>query len=100
MPAVTDARKHFPDAKISWMVEEAYVPLAKLHPGVDEVIPVAVRRWRKEILKLATFSKARSEIGALRAELPPATVRHDHRHARARQNRAALEMGAWRTPRL
>jgi heptosyltransferase-1 len=69
MPAVTDARKHFPDAKISWMVEEAYVPLARLHPGVDEVIPVAVRRWRKEILKLATFSKARGEVGALRAKL-------------------------------
>lgn len=69
MPAVTDARRHFPDAKISWMVEEAYVPLARLHPGVDEVIPVAVRRWRKEILKLATFSKARGEIGALRAKL-------------------------------
>jgi heptosyltransferase-1 len=69
MPAVTDARKHFPDAKISWMVEEAYVPLAKLHPGVDEVIPVAVRRWRKEILKFASFSKARGEVGALRAKL-------------------------------
>lgn len=69
MPAVTDARKHFPGAKISWMVEEAYVPLAKLHPGVDAVIPVAVRRWRKEILKFATFSKARREVGALRAKL-------------------------------
>ncbi len=69
MPAVTDARKHFPDAKISWMVEEAYVPLAKLHPGVDDVIPVAVRRWRKQILKLATFSKARGEVSALRAKL-------------------------------
>lgn len=69
MPAVTDARKNFPGAKISWMVEEAYVPLAKLHPGVDDVIPVAVRRWRKEILKFATFAKARGEVGALRAKL-------------------------------
>lgn len=69
MPAVTDTRKRFPDAKISWMVEEAYVPLAKLHPAVDDVIPVAVRRWRKEILKFATFAKARGEVGALRAKL-------------------------------
>ncbi len=57
MPAVTDARKRFPNAKIAWMVEEAYVPLAKLHPGVDDVIPVAVRRWRKAILKPSTFWK-------------------------------------------
>lgn len=69
MPAVTDARAHFPDAKISWMVEEAYVPLAKLHPAVNEVIPVAVRRWRKAILKPATFSKTWGEVSRLRAKL-------------------------------
>lgn len=69
MPAVTDTRKHFPDAKIAWMVEEAYVPLAKLHPGVNDVIPVAVRRWRKAILKPSTFSKTWSEVSRLRAKL-------------------------------
>lgn len=69
MPAVTDARKHFPNAKIAWMVEEAYVPLAKLHPGVNDVIPVAVRRWRKAILKPATFSKTWGEVSRLRAKL-------------------------------
>jgi heptosyltransferase-1 len=69
MPAVTDARKHFPDAKISWMVEEAYVPLAKLHPGVNDVIPVAVRRWRKAILKPSTFWKTWNEVSRLRAKL-------------------------------
>lgn len=69
MPAVTDTRKRFPDAKISWMVEEAYVPLAKLHPGVNDVIPVAVRRWRKAILKPSTFSKTWKEVSRLRAKL-------------------------------
>jgi heptosyltransferase-1 len=69
MPAVTDARKNFPNAKISWMVEEAYVPLAKLHPGVDDVIPVAIRRWRKAILKFSTFTKTWKEVRRLRAKL-------------------------------
>jgi heptosyltransferase-1 len=69
MPAVTDARKNFPNAKISWMVEEAYVPLAKLHPGVNDIIPVAVRRWRKAILKPSTFWKTWSEVRRLRAKL-------------------------------
>jgi heptosyltransferase-1 len=69
MPAVTDVRRHFPDAKIIWMVEEAYVPLAKLHPGVNEVLPVAVRRWRKALLKPGRFWKTWGEIGRLRAKL-------------------------------
>ena len=69
MPAITDARKNFPNAKISWMVEEAYVPLAKLHPGVNDVIPVAIRRWRKAILKFSTVSKTWNEVSRLRAKL-------------------------------
>ena len=35
MPAVSDARRHLPGARLSWVVEEAYAPLARLHPGVD-----------------------------------------------------------------
>jgi heptosyltransferase-1 len=50
MPAVAESRVHFPRARISWLVEEAYAPLVALHPGVDEVIPVAWRRWRKQLL--------------------------------------------------
>ena len=41
MPAVTDTRRHRPDSRLSWVVEEAYAPLARLHRGVDAVIPVA-----------------------------------------------------------
>jgi len=51
MPAVTDARKHLPDARFSWAVEEAFVPLARLHPAINEVIPVPFRRWRRNILR-------------------------------------------------
>jgi heptosyltransferase-1 len=50
MPAVAESRVRFPNSRISWLVEEAYAPLVALHPGVDEVIPVAWRRWRKQLL--------------------------------------------------
>jgi len=50
MPAVSEARVHVPRARIAWLVEEAYAPLLRLHPAVDEVIPVAARRWRNTIL--------------------------------------------------
>lgn len=55
MPALTDARANLPDAHIAWVVEEAFAPLARLHPGVNEIIPVATRRWRKELLSPATW---------------------------------------------
>jgi len=65
MPAITDARRHLPEARLSWVVEEAYAPLARLHPGVDEVIPVATRRWRGSLFKPATWR----EIGRFRAAI-------------------------------
>jgi heptosyltransferase-1 len=65
MPAVTDARRHLPDARLSWVVEEAYAPLARLHPGVDEVIPVATRRWRASLFTPTTWR----EIGRFRAAI-------------------------------
>ncbi len=67
LPAVTDARQHFPDAQIAWVVEEAFAPLVGLHPAVDTVIPVATRRWRKQFLKLETWR----QIAAFRRLLRP-----------------------------
>ena len=67
MPAVTDARQHFPDAQIAWVVEEAFAPLVGLHPAVDTVISVATRRWRKQFLKLETWR----QIAAFRRLLRP-----------------------------
>ncbi len=63
MPAMTDARARFSDAKITWIVEEAFAPLARLHPGIDDVIPVATRRWRSSLLSPATWR----EISAFKA---------------------------------
>jgi heptosyltransferase-1 len=65
MPAVSDARAHFPQARLTWLVEEMYAPLARLHPVVDEIIPVAWRRWRKSAGSAATWR----EIGAQRRQL-------------------------------
>lgn len=47
LPVVTDICRHFPDAKIDWVVEESFAALPALHPKVSRVISVAVRRWRK-----------------------------------------------------
>ncbi|MBB5047599.1 heptosyltransferase-1 [Rhodopseudomonas rhenobacensis] len=55
MPAVTDAVRNDPALRIAWVVEEAFAPLARLHPAIAEVIPVATRRWRKQIFQRSTW---------------------------------------------
>jgi heptosyltransferase-1 len=74
MPAVTDARRQHPEARIGWVVEESYAPLARLHPGVDEVIPVAVRRWRRSLFRRTTWAEVDRTLGLLRARAYDAVV--------------------------
>lgn len=47
LPAVSDAARAIPGLKIDWVVEEAFAEIPAWHPAVTRVIPVAIRRWRK-----------------------------------------------------
>lgn len=67
MPAVTDARRRFPTARITWVVDELYAPLARLHPGANEIVPIAVRRWRRRLHELPTWNEIREATSKLRA---------------------------------
>jgi lipopolysaccharide heptosyltransferase I len=67
MPAVTEARKALPAARFTWLVEEAYAPLVRLHPAVDAVLPVAWRRWRNSLLTPATWGEIAGGLRAIRA---------------------------------
>ncbi|WUR14068.1 lipopolysaccharide heptosyltransferase I [[Empedobacter] haloabium] len=59
LPIVADIRRHFPDANIDWVVEEGYVSLVRLNQEVRNIIPFALRRWRKQLGDKAV----RAEIG-------------------------------------
>jgi len=65
LPIIADIRAHFPDASFDWMVEESFAEIPRLHPDVRNIIPVAVRRWRKSIFSCNTWR----EIGDLKAHL-------------------------------
>jgi lipopolysaccharide heptosyltransferase I len=67
MPAITDARKARGDAAFTWLVEEAFAPLVRLHPAVNEVIPVAWRRWRKSFYSPATMAEITGSLRVIRA---------------------------------
>lgn len=67
-PAITDLRTHFPDAIVHWVVEEGFAELAGLHPGVDQIIPCALRRWRKRCWTAANRAEMRAFRDRLRQE--------------------------------
>ncbi|MGC6389483.1 lipopolysaccharide heptosyltransferase RfaC [Ewingella sp. S1.OA.A_B6] len=47
LPALTDAMNAIPGISFDWVVEENFAQIPSWHPAVDKVIPVAIRRWRK-----------------------------------------------------
>ena len=47
LPAISDIHRHFPEAVIDWVAEESFSSIPAWHPAVNEVIPVAHRRWRQ-----------------------------------------------------
>lgn len=49
LPALTDAARALPGIRFDWVVEEGFAEIPTWHPAVDNVIPVAIRRWRKNL---------------------------------------------------
>ncbi len=47
-PALTDAGKFVKNIRFDWVVENTFKELPKWHPLVENVIPVALRKWRKQ----------------------------------------------------
>lgn len=65
LPALTDAQRAIPGIRIDWVVEEGFAEIPSWHPAVGEVIPVAIRRWRKNLLKTWRNGEWRSFKGKL-----------------------------------
>lgn len=68
MPMVADIRRRFPDARIDWVVEEAYTDLVRLNDQVRTVLPFALRRWRKSLHSSRTRAEMRDFYRSLRRE--------------------------------
>ena len=51
LPALYDASHAIPDIKFDWVVEENFSYIPHLNDQVDQIIPVSMRRWRKNIFK-------------------------------------------------
>lgn len=67
-PALSDAKRSYPEITFDWVVEESFQEVPLWHPAVKRVIPVALRRWRKKIWDKNTFVEIRNFIKNLRQE--------------------------------
>lgn len=59
LPALTDAKRALPNITFDWVVEEGFTEIPSWHPAVDEVIPVAIRRWRKSLFRTRSSTEWR-----------------------------------------
>jgi heptosyltransferase-1 len=67
LPVVSDLVATLPGVAVDWVVEEAFAAIPRLHPGVAQVLPVAVRRWRRRPWRPAVWRELRRFLAALRA---------------------------------
>lgn len=60
LPALTDAGQAIANIRFDWAVEPSFQEIPRWHPLVDQVIPVALRQWRKGILSAETHQAWRA----------------------------------------
>lgn len=68
LPAISDARSIRPDLQIDWVIEEGFAEVPGWHPGIRRIIPVALRRWRKQLWQRQTLTEIRQFWATLRQE--------------------------------
>ncbi|MGM7281054.1 lipopolysaccharide heptosyltransferase I [Pseudomonas guariconensis] len=68
LPAITDAAHALPGIRFDWVVEEGFAEIPSWHPAVDQVIPVAIRRWRKNLWQTIKSGEWKAFKQRLRAQ--------------------------------
>ncbi len=68
LPVITDIRAHYPDIILDWVVEENFADIPALHPNINQIIPVAIRRWRKNLFNQNTWSEIAAFKRLIRAQ--------------------------------
>jgi heptosyltransferase-1 len=63
---VADILRAHPEAEIDWVVEEGFAGIVRIVRGVHEVIPFALRRWRKSLGAGKTWNEMAAFRRALR----------------------------------
>jgi len=63
LPAFSALRNHFPEANITWLVEDKGEEILKLVPGIDKVVVARAKRWK-------IYSRSfRGEISRIKSQI-------------------------------
>ena len=65
LPALTDAARAHSSIRFDWAVDEAFADIPAWHSHVEEVFPVSLRSWRKDLAS----SAGRAEVNAILKKL-------------------------------
>jgi len=68
LPSLSDAAKHNPTIEFHWVVEKSFKDIPLWHPNVTRVIPIELRRWRKERWRCLFNGEFRAFLRDLRKE--------------------------------
>ena len=74
LPVLTALRRHFPRARIGWVIEEAMAPVLAGHPDLDEPIVGRLRHWGKEPFSRRTVRELGAFLAALDRFAPDVTL--------------------------
>jgi len=58
-------RRHFPNARIDWIVEESIAPLLQAHPAVNDVLVVNTKKWRQWTRLFSSITETRRFLRTL-----------------------------------
>ena len=74
LPALTDAQRAIPNLSIDWVVEENFAEIPRWHSAVNQIIPIALRRWRKSPFSAQTKNEWKSYRTLLQANQYDAVI--------------------------
>src|SRR5579863_2027617 len=60
LPALTDAAKAIPNLSFDWVVEQPFAEIPGWHSKVKKIIPLAWRRWRKNIFSKEHYQEEKA----------------------------------------
>jgi len=74
LPALTDAALAHPGIRFDWAVDESFADIPAWHPHVDNVFPIALRRWRSGLASTNGQSEVKDALQKIRSERYDAIV--------------------------
>lgn len=74
LPVLTALRRHFPRARIGWVIEEAMAPVLAGHPDLDETIIGRLRHWGRTPFSRRTVRELGAFLAALDRFAPDVTL--------------------------